>query len=192
MKTAGIVAIALASAAIGVTATGWVMASRPGPSSAGVIATNQGYKGPASIALGDMAGAASRDGAITMPNPYGTDAGAIAQGKQLFMAMNCAGCHGYTGAGGMGPALNDSYWRYGGAPAQIYKTLYEGRPQGMPAWGKSLPADQLWKITAYVSSLGGGVPPEQALAALHGDTQAKSDKTANPNAAEGGSALEGQ
>ncbi len=55
----------------------------------------------------------------------------------------------------MGPALNDDYWRYGGTPVEIYKSIYEGRPKGMPAWGVALPADRIWVLTSYVISLGG-------------------------------------
>ena len=125
-----------------------------------------------------------------MPNPYGDSPAAIADGKRLFTAMNCAGCHGYTGAGGMGPPLNDHYWRYGGAPAQIYKSIYEGRPKGMPAWGHALPADQLWKLTAFVSSLGGGVAPENAVAALRGDPPARPSKRADREPEEVGRAAD--
>ena len=57
---------------------------------------------------------------------------------------------------GWGPPLNDSYWRYGGSPVEIYKSIYEGRPKGMPAWGVALPPNEIWALTAYVSSLGGG------------------------------------
>ncbi|MBV1691379.1 c-type cytochrome [Novosphingobium sp. G106] len=169
MKTPGVVAIALATGAIGASISGWVGWHGRSAPRAGVVATNTGYEGPASIALGDIAGGAVPTGAIDLANPFGNDPAAVADGKRLFTAMNCAGCHGYTGAGGMGPPLNDHYWRYGGAPAQIYKSIYEGRPKGMPAWGHALPADQLWKLTAFVSSLGGGVPPQNAVAALRGD-----------------------
>lgn len=191
MKAAGIAAIALAAAAIGASISGWVVAHGHSERRDGVVPTNSGYEGPASIALGDIAGGAVPGNAIDMPNPYGDAPAAIADGKRLFTAMNCAGCHGYTGAGGMGPPLNDHYWRYGGAPAQIYKSLYEGRPKGMPAWGRALPADQLWKLTAFVSSLGGGVPPKDAVAALRGDP-APPEKASQPGPGDAGRAADDQ
>ena len=175
MKTGGIIAIAITAAALGAAATGWYSNSSDARSQVGVVPTNMGYVGPASVPLGDVAGAAIPTGAIDMANPLGDGAEVVAQGKKLFIGMNCAGCHGYGGGGGMGPSLTDSYWRYGGAPVQIYKSLYEGRPQGMPAWGVALPPDQLWKLTAYVSSLGGGVAPANAVAAERGDVQGKVD-----------------
>lgn len=169
MKTPGVVAIALAAGALGASVSGWVVSHERTAPRDGVVPTNMGYQGPASVALGDIAGGAVPTGAIDLPNPYGNSSAAVADGKRLFTAMNCAGCHGYSGGGGMGPPLNDHYWRYGGAPAQIYKSIYEGRPKGMPAWGHALPADQVWKLTAFVSSLGGGVAPQDAVAALRGD-----------------------
>ncbi len=191
MKAPGVVAIALAAGAFGASIAGWIVAHERAAPRDGVVPTNIGYQGPASVPLGDIAGAAVPNGAIDVPNPYGDSPVSIADGKRLFAAMNCAGCHGYTGGGGMGPALNDHYWRYGGAPSQIYKSLYEGRPQGMPAWGHALPADQLWKLTAFVSSLGGGVKPENSVAALRGDSP-PADANAAPNPDEVGRAADDQ
>lgn len=124
----------------------------------------------AAVPLGDVAGAASTHLPAALGNPYGDDnAQAIAQGKELFIAMNCAGCHGYGATGGMGPNLNDKYWRYGGAPANIFKSIYEGRPQGMPAWNPALPPREIWKLVAYIESLGGAYPPKNYQAWLQGD-----------------------
>jgi cytochrome c oxidase cbb3-type subunit 3 len=88
-------------------------------------------------------------------NPLGSDPTAVEEGKKLFRQMNCAGCHGYTAKGGMGPDLTDTAWRYGGRPIDIYKSIFEGRPQGMPAWGNSLPSATVWQLVAYIQSLGG-------------------------------------
>ena len=94
---------------------------------------------------------------------------AIARGHELFISMNCAGCHGYDAAGNMGPNLTDHYWRYGGTPASGYKSIYEGRPQGMPAWGSALPRAEIWKIVAYLQSLGGMVAATDYQGGLQGD-----------------------
>ncbi|MEP6778586.1 MAG: cytochrome c [Gemmatimonadaceae bacterium] len=116
----------------------------------------------ASIPLGDVAGAAPNNGGSTIPNPYHNDAGATEEGRVLFERMNCAACHGYTLGGGMGPNLADTYWRYGGAPAQIYNSIFQGRPRGMPAWGAALSSAEIWKITAYIEAHGGAFPAAQA------------------------------
>jgi cytochrome c oxidase cbb3-type subunit 3 len=83
--------------------------------------------------------------------------------------MNCADCHGYNLKGGMGPDLTDTWWRYGGSPAEIYKSIAEGRPQGMPAWGRALTPELIWRIVAYIESFQGTVPPELADRGRQGD-----------------------
>jgi cytochrome c oxidase cbb3-type subunit 3 len=53
----------------------------------------------------------------------------------------------------MGPSLRDSLWTYGGEDTQLYSTIVEGRPAGMPAWGAMLSQDQIWKLITYIRSL---------------------------------------
>jgi cytochrome c oxidase cbb3-type subunit 3 len=121
------------------------------------------------VPLGDVAGAAQSTLAAQFPNPYANDPQAVQQGKELFVKMNCAGCHGYGAKGAMGPNLTDGYWRYGGVPASIFNSIYQGRPQGMPAWNPALPPQDIWKIVAYIQSLGGSFPASQYQAQLQGD-----------------------
>lgn len=82
-----------------------------------------------------------------------TNAFAIAEGQRLFNWYNCAGCHA-NGGGGMGPALIDDQWIYGSEPDQIYRTILEGRPNGMPSFAGRIPDTQVWKLVAYVRTLG--------------------------------------
>ena len=89
-------------------------------------------------------------------NAYG-----ISQGQRLFKAYNCNGCHA-NGGGDIGPPLMDSEWIYGDQPGQIFATIMEGRPNGMPAFYAHLTTDQAWQITAYVRSLGGAVDKKTA------------------------------
>ena len=77
---------------------------------------------------------------------------AIADGQQLFNQMNCTGCH-FNGGGGMGPALMSGHWRYGGRIEQIYESIAQGRPNGMPSWQFVLGPTQMWDLAAYVKSL---------------------------------------
>jgi cytochrome c oxidase cbb3-type subunit 3 len=88
-----------------------------------------------------------------IPNPYADDPQALAQGRQLYLSFNCAGCHGGAGGGGIGPPLADEHWIYGGSDANIYATILQGRPNGMPAFGPSLQGEAAWKLAAYVRSL---------------------------------------
>jgi cytochrome c oxidase cbb3-type subunit 3 len=110
-------------------------------------------------------------------NPLGSDPTAVEEGKKLFTQMNCAGCHGYTAKGGMGPDLTDTAWRYGGRPIDIYKSIFEGRPQGMPAWGNSLPPATVWQLVAYIQSLGGTLPAVRQTAAAPNTNQGQGAST---------------
>lgn len=76
----------------------------------------------------------------------------IAAGKQLFLAMNCVGCH-FHGGGGMGPPLMDTKWLYGSSIDNIAASIREGRPNGMPSFRGFLPEEQIWQLAAYVKTL---------------------------------------
>ncbi|HEX6598153.1 MAG TPA: c-type cytochrome [Gemmatimonadaceae bacterium] len=112
----------------------------------------------ARVAVGDLAGVGNNTLDAQVANPYANDRAAVEVGHEMFVNMNCASCHGYDLKGGMGPDLTDTYWRYGGSPADIYKSIYEGRPQGMPAWGRALPPQVIWKVVSYIQSKGGTFP----------------------------------
>ena len=90
-------------------------------------------------------------------NVYQENAYAVSEGQRLFGWYNCAGCHA-NGGGGMGPPLIDDQWIYGSAPEQIYATVIEGRPNGMPSFGGRIPTPQVWMLVAYVRSLSGLTP----------------------------------
>ena len=91
--------------------------------------------------------------ALSLTNPYEGDKGAVATGGQLFVAYNCIDCHGADGSGAVGPAFADGRWHFGGAPGEVFESIYEGRPDGMPQWGGRITNDQIWMLTTYVRSL---------------------------------------
>lgn len=91
---------------------------------------------------------------VGVRNPYEDNAYAVAEGKRLFDQMNCSGCHS-RGGGGIGPPLIDDEWIYGSDPANIFATIIEGRPNGMPAFRGKLANYQVWQLAAYVRALGG-------------------------------------
>jgi cytochrome c oxidase cbb3-type subunit 3 len=95
------------------------------------------------------------------PSPYDGNAYAISQGKQLFEWFNCSGCHA-QGGGGIGPALMDEKWVYGAAPGNIFATIVEGRPNGMPSFRGRIPTQQVWQLVAYVRSLSGQIRKDVA------------------------------
>jgi cytochrome c oxidase cbb3-type subunit 3 len=105
---------------------------------------------------------AGQDPSTTIANPYTNDPSALEQGRQLFVQMNCAGCHGGHAGGGMGPSLRSPKdWLYGNSPANLFDSISMGRGQGMPAWGTKLPAEVIWKLVAYIQSLGTPQEPEK-------------------------------
>ena len=84
--------------------------------------------------------------------PYDDNAYAVSEGKTLFTSMNCSGCH-FQGGGGIGPPLMDDEWIYGSEPQQIFSSIADGRPNGMPAWKYRLSTQQIWELVSYVRSL---------------------------------------
>lgn len=112
------------------------------------------------IGMSDV-GAGGQPASPSQRSPYMENAWAISEGKRLFTAFNCTGCHAH-GGGGSGPALMDRKWIYGSEPANIHQTIVEGRPNGMPRFGGVLREQQVWQLTAYVRSLSGLVPKDAA------------------------------
>ena len=86
------------------------------------------------------------------PNPVEGKADAAEAGHVLFGKFNCAGCHAYDLTGGMGPDLTDNSWMYGGKAGEIYLSISEGRPRGMPAWKDKMTADEIWQVVSYIQS----------------------------------------
>lgn len=83
----------------------------------------------------------------------------VNEGKRLFDQYNCSGCH-FHGGGGIGPALMDDKWIYGSDPANIFETIVEGRPNGMPSFRQKIPDAQVWELVAYVRSMSGLLPKD--------------------------------
>jgi cytochrome c oxidase cbb3-type subunit III len=91
---------------------------------------------------------------VTIPYPYDGNAFAVSEGKRLYTWFNCVGCHAH-GGGDIGPPLMDAKWIYGSEPENIYATIVEGRPNGMPAYRHKIPEQQVWQLVAYVRSMSG-------------------------------------
>ena len=93
----------------------------------------------------------SRQGRVTQ-NPYEDNAYAMTEGQRLYEWYNCSGCHA-RGGGGIGPPFMADVWRYGKDPGNIYASIVEGRPNGMPSWRRKMPEYQVWQIVTYVQTL---------------------------------------
>jgi mono/diheme cytochrome c family protein len=92
-------------------------------------------------------------GALRLSSPFGADPQVTAVGFQLYHSYNCVDCHGMDGSGAMGPSLSDGRWRFGGSPAEVFESIYQGRPDGMPAWGGRISDADIWRLVSYVRSL---------------------------------------
>ena len=116
--------------------------------------------GAAAVPEGPYPGIAVSAIEANTTNPYAGDSVAAEHGRQLFVALNCTGCHGFEAkAGLMAPPLTDNFWRYGGSDADVFNSIYEGRAKGMPAWGAVLSQNQIWELVSYVRTLGGMTGP---------------------------------
>ena len=91
------------------------------------------------------------------PGAYEANSYAISEGQRLYNWFNCVGCHAH-GGGAIGPPLMDDIWIYGNDPANIFASIVEGRPNGMPSFRARIADYQVWQIVAYVRSLGGLEP----------------------------------
>jgi cytochrome c oxidase cbb3-type subunit 3 len=125
----------------------------------------------------------------SLPNTgedYEANAYHLSEGKRLYTWFNCNGCHA-NGGGGSGPALMDDKWIYGGEIQNIFATIRDGRPNGMPSFGQVIPAEQIWQLAGYIRSMGGHV--SQAAAPGRNDSlQARPAENRLPSA-QPGSAL---
>jgi len=105
-------------------------------------------------AVSDVPGAAAVNAALHRTNPVDRDPMSIQNGRRLFMWYNCYACHGPHGGGAIGPSLRDRMWRYGDSDSQIFTSIAQGRPNGMPTWGNKVPEIQVWELVAYIRSMG--------------------------------------
>jgi cytochrome c oxidase cbb3-type subunit 3 len=113
---------------------------------------------PSQTALtGLVAGSTDHAFRAQQTREYGENAWQLAQGQTLYSSFNCVGCHAH-GGGDVGPALMDDKWIYGGEIDQIYLSIAQGRPNGMPAFAGLIPPEQMWQLAGYVRSLSGQGP----------------------------------
>jgi cytochrome c oxidase cbb3-type subunit 3 len=147
--------------AIGLTVlSALALIAMPGRAAHGRGAPLAGYQGSlmASALLrvpvtGIYPGGAPADLNTVIENPLADDPDAAQRGMKDFDSFNCSGCHAANGGGGMGPALSDAAWIYGSSAANVYLSIAQGRPAGMPAFGAMLPDRTIWELVAYIQGI---------------------------------------
>lgn len=82
------------------------------------------------------------------------DEASIKAGKVIFKD-NCVLCHSDNGEGvaGSGPNLTDKNWIYGYDIKDVFKTVKNGRPGGMPEHESKLNPVQMQQVSSYVLQL---------------------------------------
>jgi cytochrome c oxidase cbb3-type subunit 3 len=94
-------------------------------------------------------------------NELEENAYAISQGQRLYNYFNCVGCHAH-GGGDKGPPFIDQKWIYGANPENVFASIVQGRPNGMPSYSGRIAENQIREIVAYVRSLSGQVSKQAA------------------------------
>jgi len=106
----------------------------------------------------------------TLKNPYTGNAAAAEEGKKLYLANSCNGCHGGGGGGGMCPPLTNQIWVYGSDDDTIFRLITLGSKElqaagykrkgsenvvgPMPPYHDIITKeDDLWKIIAWMRTL---------------------------------------
>lgn len=79
------------------------------------------------------------------------DPAALATGKTLF-TTNCTVCH-KEGQGDIGPNLTDKFWLYGNDIKDVFLSVKNGRPNGMPEHTSKMNPIEMQQVASYVLSL---------------------------------------
>ena len=84
------------------------------------------------------------DGGGTGTGPV---AGPAAEGRKLWLSLNCSGCHGNRDEGGMGPSIR-------GEADDVSEAVLQGKGEGMPSYSGRVTRTQLGYLSAYLRSIG--------------------------------------
>jgi mono/diheme cytochrome c family protein len=104
-----------------------------------------------------------------LKNPHSDYTSVAEEGRKIYLAAGCNGCHG-MGGGGMGPPLTNQIWVYGKDDDTLFRLIALGsvelQKQGysrkgsenvvgpMPPFGHIIKSnDDLWKLIAWIRSI---------------------------------------
>ena len=98
------------------------------------------------------------------------DAALMATAQRVF-DRECAVCHGYDGAGqaALFPNLVDAAWQWGGAPADIERSIRDGRQAVMVGWQAVLGEAGVAGLTALGEAMHGTGQAPSSTHPAHGD-----------------------
>ena len=89
-----------------------------------------------------------------------TDEVSLNAGKDVYVSMNCAACHGTAGEGNaIGPNLTDNAWIHGCSFDEVFNIIKNGFPtKGMTAFKGQINDEKISQVSSYVISLKGSNP----------------------------------
>ncbi len=76
----------------------------------------------------------------------GPTTGPAAEGRKLWLRLNCAGCHGAHDEGGMAPSIRDE-------ADEVAEAVLSGEGEGMPSYKGRVTKADLNNLKAYLRSL---------------------------------------
>jgi cytochrome c551 len=76
------------------------------------------------------------------------------EGRRLYLKLNCYGCHGIAGAGGMGPNIVHA------EPGDVSEVLRQGEDEGMRSFRTYVSTVDITNIAAYLRSIGTASEPK--------------------------------
>lgn len=82
---------------------------------------------------------------------YERNAYQVSQGGRYFTWYGCGKCHGSDASGAQN--LNDKLWVHSSDFDKVYRFIAGGHAGTLASYGKLIPTEQLWQITAYVRTL---------------------------------------
>ena len=111
-----------------------------------------------------------------LKSPYPDFASVAREGRKIYRALDCGGCHGGGGGGGMAAPLTNEVWIYGDDDDTLFRLIALGtgslspgdafQKQGfvrkgaenvvgpMPPYGEIIKTDdEIWKIIAWIRSV---------------------------------------
>ena len=94
-------------------------------------------------------------------NPYSSTAD-LEAGRKLYLGR-CGHCHGQTGEGGRGSALNTGRFRHGGADREVFLVIRDGIPNTEMPGSFRLSDAEVWRMVTHVQQLGRQAAPDDPV-----------------------------
>jgi mono/diheme cytochrome c family protein len=151
------------------------------PVAAGELAQNSEAGEPHMPVLTSVGAVTPLQRALSTPkghlkSPYEDPSTVTDEGYEIYLSLDCNGCHGGGGGGGMAVPLTNPVWVYGDDDDTLFRVIALGtgslspddafRKQGytrkgseavvgpMPTFGETIKTDtDLWKIIAWIRSI---------------------------------------